>query len=226
MECIVTGITEMRGTTVCMSLYSLENNCYIRPLKNGHNFCEEEISGVSLYTLVDITPSKNQFEAEYPHNEDLNIKPPYFSIVRELTDEEIFDFFDTTAYESTEEIFGEGNLIKQARSWGVLPNEGRCSLGAVEVEEYEIFRDNYDPSKPKFKVDFTDVRGKKYQNVALVMKAPLEEKIRMEGHYTTKEDERIFLRLSLARPFQATTWDEEMCTLQVSSFEHFDIVNV
>jgi len=218
---MVTGITEMGSTKVCMSLYNSEENCYIRPLKNGNNFDESDIRGISLYSWVEIIPSNNQGDVEYPHCEDLNISYPYFSLVREATESEQYDFFDSTSFESLEDIFGRGNLIKQNNSWGVLQGTGVRSLGTVKVKRFEVNKSVYN-SKPTYRITFEDLDGNKYSNVKLVIKASFQEKDNMvEVYEKENEGDELFVRISLARVWNNGQWKEDMCALQVSCFEQF-----
>ncbi|WHP41458.1 dual OB domain-containing protein [Lysinibacillus capsici] len=223
MRCIVTGITEMSGTKVCMSLYSLEDKRYFRPLKNGYNFDISEILGIDLYSLVDVNPSGDELLMEYPHCEDLNIESPYFTFIREYTDKELYDFFTDTAYVDTKEMFGEGSLIKQGRTWGILSNTGKRSLGTVEVDYFEITKDTFNPEKPSYRVSFRDLSGELYSNIKFVIKALPSKKDEMLGEYEKEyEDDRLFLRLSLAREWNNGQWEDDMCVLQVSNFACFE----
>jgi hypothetical protein len=100
----------------------------------------------------------------------------------------------------------------------------------VEVESFEIIKDSYNPNKPSYRVSFTDLNGGTYYNVKLVIKASESEKDEMVGEYEKEhENERFFLRISLAREWNNGQWEQDMCALQVSCFASFEdevVVNV
>ena len=143
MRCVVTGKTRMNNGNICMSLYSLEDGRYIRPLKyDGRNFTEAEVNHIELYSIVEIVLSAFQKELLPPHVEDTLITSMK-SLTGTLNPKNILEFLENIAVNASTEIFGfneykEENLILDKRNWGVRPNSGKRSFGTLKVQWLNI----------------------------------------------------------------------------------------
>ncbi|RFB53680.1 dual OB domain-containing protein [Bacillus thuringiensis] len=224
MECVITGLTKMNGGRVCMSLYDRDGGRYIRPLKDGNtNFTETDLIDIELFSIVEIEERNNESNPVRPHVEDTVVsKFGYYKPNKVLSSQEIRKFLATISSISVNDLFGydeegESNLVLDNRNWGLRPNTGMCSLGTVEVEWLEVYRDSWG----KVRIDFRDKGGATYTHVPLVMKATNEEIQSLLGEYDENDFAVAYLRLSLARPYHSTHWEDTLCALQVSNINIF-----
>ncbi|MDC7729668.1 hypothetical protein ACTFSO_18905 [Bacillus cereus group sp. MYBK120-1] len=224
MECVVTGLTRMNGGRVCMSLYDREAGRYLRPLKGVNtNFTETDLRNIELFSIVNVIESNIQLNTVNPHVEDVVVNQIIYSQPNKfLSDQEIKYFLAAISSMSVNDLFGyneqgEANLVLDNRNWGLRPNTGVCSLGTVEVEWYEVYRDYWN----KVRIDFIDKDGAKYNHVPLVMKATNEDIESLIGEYDGNDFDFAYLRLSLARPYHLKHWEDTLCALQVSNINIF-----
>lgn len=229
MMYVVTGLTKMKNNRVCLSVYDTESQCYRRPIFEDSQITTYTIQNISLFSIIELTPIQTFTNITAPHTEDFPVEyTMQFAEVSRLDNNKQLEFLNQISVQSTYDVFGYDFNKKPYlnQKWGryfVNRNTGIRSLGTVQASRvYLYYEKNFGESR-RIRVDFTDVSGNEFNDIPFVS---------IEQNYWSnpltymqlfnQQQERanqIFVRVSLARPFQPSGWDRSVCFLQVSCIQ-------
>ncbi|OCA86009.1 hypothetical protein A8F94_14285 [Bacillus sp. FJAT-27225] len=218
---VVTGLTNMSGERVCMSVYDTEAQCYRRPISQ-QRITQYTVQNIRPFSIVNLVPIPQGVLATLPHIEDVHIQnTPIFREIGRLDQEEQELFLSDISENSVLDIFGhdfwgQPYLNEYRGKFYVRPNQGIRSLGTIEVDYVRLYEDNF--NNRKLKVDFTDMLGNFYSNIPYVSieQNGWQNRNDFINTFNYGENSRKFVRLSLARAFRPDNWHEPVCFLQVS----------
>jgi hypothetical protein len=225
---VITDLTRMSGTHICIAGYSLEANRPVEcirpefryePLTEPWLYSAEGVLrpfAIADFTLIESRPAP-------PHTEDWIVDRRY-KIPCDNAPHLVEPVLQDTCSRSVRELYG--GAAQFDRSWYVPPNTGTRSLGTIRPERVSqvIYRWRPERSKWEYRLIFDDAEGDRFQlSVTDLAIRYLLDHWRLEERVTPKDaanrlqhnlrDGRdIYLRLGLTRPFG----DEPRCYLQVT----------
>lgn len=233
---IVTDVTRMEGTRVCVGGY-LEDGGAVRPVvaRSGPDEAWlQRTNGepVAPFALVELRITGAPKGMQAPHTEDRQTPARGHRVRRFLTDSERVDLLERTCSPAVRDIFGAELHAEQPGGWGryVVAGQGARSLGTIKASEIqEVFYRHY-PERGRwdYRLRFRDAAGDVYQLavVDLVFRKQLDL-LRHSGLAPDAaaaamrdglREQRVYLRVGLARG-----WDRhpDRCYLQLTGVYGF-----
>lgn len=233
---IVTDVTRMEGTRVCVGGY-LEDGGAVRPVvgRSGPDeaWLQQAHGGaVAPFAVVALRISGKPKGSHAPHTEDRLTPARGQRVLRLLTEHERIELLERTCAASVRAIFGAEIHAEPTGSWGrfVLHGQGERSLGTIRTNEIEdvIYRHYPDRGRWDYRLRFRDATGDMYQLavVDLAFRRQLDllrdSGLAPEAAATAMRDglreQRVYLRVGLARG-----WDKhpDRCYLQLTGVYGF-----
>lgn len=233
---IVTDVTRMEGTRVCVGGY-LEDGRAVRPVVSrvgpDEAWLQRAHGGpVAPFAVVELRISGKPKGSQAPHTEDRLTPQRGQRVQRVLTEREQIALLERTCSPAVRDIFGAEIHAEAAGAWGryVRSGQGTRSLGTVTASEVEavIYRRFADRGRWEYRLRFRDGSGEVYQ-LAVVDLAFRRQLDRLRDSGLTPEaaatamldglrGQRVYLRVGLARG-----WDKhpERCYLQLTGVYGF-----
>ena len=233
---IVTDVTRMEGTRVCVGGY-LEDGSAVRPVvgRSGPDEAwlqQTQRDPVVPFAVVNLRLSGRPQGIRAPHTEDRLTPRRGHRLQRVLTEQERIELLEHTCSSAVRDIFGSEIHAEAAGAWGryVLSEQGTRSLGTVKPSEVEevIYRRFADRGRWDYRLRFRDGAGEVYQLavVDLAFRRQLDA-LRDSGLAPSAaaaamrdglRDQRVYLRVGLARG-----WDKhpDRCYLQLTGVYGF-----
>ncbi len=233
---IVTDVTRMEGTRVCVGGY-LEDGGAVRPVvgRSGPDeaWLERAHGGpVAPFAVVDLRISGRPQGSHAPHTEDRLTPQRGQRVRRVLTEQERIDLLERTCSPSVRAIFGAEIHAEAAGAWGryVLSGQGARSLGTVKASEVVevIYQRFADRGRWEYRLRFRDSTGDVYQlavvdlafrrQLDLLRDSGLAPEAAAAAMRDGLREQRVYLRIGLARG-----WDKhpDRCYLQLTGVYGF-----
>lgn len=227
-ELIITDVTRMGGTRVCIAGYSEKKKKNIRPVFAHHGIDESWLywngeAVIRPFARMDFIPIVER--PDPPHSEDCVIDDDNKVFLGMLSAEEQESFLKSILDASVESIFGAE--ILNDHGCYIHSNSGLRSLGTIQAhvvnfshKEYDrwdyrlIFRDHTDQ---EYSLQVTDLSFRYYVDHLREEKGLSPQVISFELKNQLKQT-KIYLRLGLAR-----RWEKfpDRCYLQVTGVYTF-----
>ena len=206
-QIIITGITNMSESFICISGFDREEKKYIRPVLSKGQLTEQFLSDyndkIELGSILELDFIPPISAASPPHIEDTLFHQFSGKVLDKRNKKQFQEFIVSIADRSVEDIFGyEIELIK---GQPVLPQgTGNRSLGTIICRKCNVVIDY----SRKARCDFIDQFGNEFRHLPITGR---DEWIKKPGNYTN-----VPVRLSLTRLFQKDKNSEPFYWLQVS----------
>ncbi len=225
---IITDVTAMHGTRVCIAGISTSGRC-LRPVLphpgvlRTHLFYENE---VIIFPRAEVELDLSSVHVQKPHIEDKQFNPASVQFIRKLSLKEWREFLESNAFPSVSDIYD--HLIQSGRY--VLPGADTRSLGTIICREIHRVQLLNPEGGRTYRLHFSDQSGVRYSYIPItdlafrlfcdkrLSKGGHPIKIEKELYNIFRSAERIILRLGLARPWPP---GEEKCYLQVTGIYTF-----
>jgi hypothetical protein len=232
---IVTDVTRMEGTRVCVGGY-LEDGGAVRPVvaRSGPDeaWLQRSSGGaVTPFAVVELCIAGKPKGRHAPHTEDRLTPERGHRVQRMLTEQERIDLLEGTCSPSVRAIFGAKLHAEQSGSWGryVLQGQGERSLGTITAEVQEVLYRHY-PERRRwdYRLRFRDATGDVYQlavvdlafrkQLDLLRDSGLAPHVAAEAMRDGLREQCVYLRVGLARG-----WDKhpDRCYLQLTGVYGF-----
>lgn len=233
---IVTDVTRMEGTRVCVGGY-LEDGRAVRPVVGRVGPDEawlQQVPGgpVAPFAVVDLRIAGRPQGGHAPHTEDRLTPQRGHRVQRVLTERERIALLERTCTPAVRDIFGAEIHAEQAGGWGryIRQGQGDRSLGTIRAAEIVdvVYRRYPDRGRWEYRLRFRDGAGEVYQ-LAVVDLAFRRQLDLLRGSGLAPEaaaaamrdglrDQRVYLRVGLARG-----WDKhpDRCYLQLTGVYGF-----
>ena len=228
---IITDVTAMSGSSVCIAGYDLSSIC-IRPVLFKTQIKKEHL--FKKNSLIIYPDAKVNFEfiqkySQPPHTEDYIFNKESIEYEGKTTVKEWREVLDCSAHHTFEELFPslEGRCV--------FPGAAGPSLGTLIPNEIPIVHcDDYNPERPRPRMDITDSAGSSIEWIPIndlafwslfmntVSKAKGNCHKATEILNKTLIGKKIYLRLGLTRAFaKPSEPDKKLCWLQVNGIHTF-----
>jgi len=214
---VVIGLTQMHQG-ICMSVYDLELNCYLRPIPPTMRFSADDVENLPVFSRVELARSPERLSIKRPHTEDVAVHRAPNAVGSLLTTVEQQQFLNRIAVKSVHAVFKSDNngpiLQHENGRYFVVPGTGLYSLGTVHAKSVKVSTNGFG----KVRVDFQDNSGVTYQDLPLVSVDNINPDL-MTSSLALKANK--YVRVSLSRPFQPAGWPMPACFLQVSGIHGY-----
>lgn len=164
---VVIGLTQMKRG-ICMSVYDLEKNCYLRPIPPTMRFSADDVQNLVVFSRVELERQSRRLSLDRPHTEDVAVRRVPTAVDTPLTTVEQQQFLNRIAVPSVHSVFKtdhNGPVLQQKNGrYFVVPGTGYYSLGTVHAKSVNVYTNQFG----KVRVDFQDDSDVTYQNVPLV----------------------------------------------------------
>jgi len=222
-ELIITDVTRMGGTRVCVAGYSDKTKRNIRPVFAKDNIDESWLywNGEAIirpFAKIDLKPIAER--SDPPHTEDCIIDPDLKLYKGLIPENEREKFLKSILDSNVESIFGAE--IQQDHGYYIHSNGGLRSLGTIQAKVVNLSHKEYDRwdyrlifrdlSKQEYSLQVTDLSFQYYVDHLREQKEHNPQFISQELKNQLKEA-KVYLRIGLARG-----WDKypDRCYLQVT----------
>ena len=168
---IVTDVTRMEGTRVCVGGYLVDGGA-VRPVvgRSGPDeaWLQQARGGpVTPFAVVNLRISGQPQGSHAPHTEDRLTPQRGQRVQRMLSEQERIELLERTCSPSVRAVFGAEIHGEAAGAWGryVLSGQGVRSLGTVKASEVEevFYRRFADRGRWEYRLRFRDGAGEVYQ---------------------------------------------------------------
>ncbi len=215
MKTIITDVTRMRITNVCVAAVSGDRTIRLDSPQPNDKWVES-LGGLVPGDIVSVDwkPTKG---AAAPHKEDGEWVSSSFEKLRRLTEEELIDHLSKKAFNSAREAFGKPSARGTGGNAGFAPGRGPRSLATILVQSVQVY-----PHFEGIRVDFADrhdswtrvplqdLTVRRHQNQCSLCRRRLADLLAQEFG-----GEDALLRVGLSRPF-STPQHRTLCWMQVN----------
>lgn len=226
---VITDLTRMSGTRVCLAGYTKQGDC-VRPELPYGQFTEDWLfrdgrAVVRPFAAIEVDLDRHI--PHPPHTEDWLVRPGPAVARGQVAPGDRQKFLDRITDPDLNGIFG--TRVHQENGWWVEAGQGTRSLGTVKARLWEVFHRAKDGGGWDYRLVFTDASGQRYRL------AVTDLAFRYFVDYKRQVDEvsgvgpadavsralkgtEVYLRLGLAR-----NWPKfpERCYLQVNGIYSF-----
>jgi putative nucleic acid modification protein with dual OB domain len=235
---IVTDVTRMEGTRVCVGGY-LEDGCAVRPIVGrvgpDEVWLQRAHGGpVAPFSVVSLHIAGRPKGIHAPHTEDRLTPARGQRLQRMLTGQERIEILERTCSDSVHTIFEADLHSEPSGGWGryVLQGHGERSLGTVKAAEIQdvIYRRPLDRGRWEFRLRFRDAAGEVYQLavVDLAFRKQLDQlranglapEVAANAMLDGLHGQRVYLRVGLARGWEK---HPDRCYLQLTGVYGFSV---
>ncbi len=227
---VITDLTQMRGTRVCLAGYLADGTC-VRPEPQDGELTQDWL--YSDRRLVVRPFAVVELDLQYaiskpPHTEDWVIDEGYRNDGAVLDLEQQIDELEGIEDPSVAVIFGAP--IQTGPGWYIPAGQGNRSLGTISPQRvWEVHLVQRESGRWDYRLAFTDRSGHRYSLAVtdLAFRRFLDYRTAHDGlsveeaseHLTrVLQQSRVFLRIGLARP-----WEQfpDRCYLQITGVYSF-----